>query len=670
MAAAPSASLTLGLHYHRAGRLAEAEEIYREVLAAEPDNADALHLFGVLAHQVGQHGIALEAISLAIHHAPDRADFHSNLGDVYRTLQLYPEAWEVLTRSLALDGRNAAAHNNLGLVLQALGRRDEAAASYQRALELEPVFPEAHNNLGNAWKELRQPGPAEASYRKALAQRPGYPEAHHNLGGLLQETGRRAEAVAAFTAALALRPDYPQARFGRVMAELPVIYRDAAEIDQRRAAYREALVELDAYVDHEAGDPVRLTEAAGSHQPFFLAYQGRGDRELQALWGGVVGAAMARRFPAAEPSPPPAAGGHIRVGIVSGYFCHHSVWKMPIRGWLSQLDRRRFRVNCYHTRAQRDAATLEAEGLADRFIQGPLPLEHWRTVILADAPDVLIYPELGMDAVTAQLAGQRLARLQCTSWGHPVTSGYPSVDAYLSSALMEPPEAQDHYTERLVRLPGLSVYYEPVAVSSVASLRGEFGLRPGAVVYWSGQSLYKYLPQYDEVFARIAGAVGDCQFVFIDYGWGGVVNEVFRGRLRRAFAALGLESDDYCVFLPPLGLDRFVAVIGLCDVVLDSIGWSGCNSTLESLTHDLPIVTLPGALMRGRHSMAILTMIGVAETIAASLDDYVGLAVRLARDPGWRAGIRSRIAERKHRVYRDRSCIEALEAFLEQSVRG
>jgi predicted O-linked N-acetylglucosamine transferase (SPINDLY family) len=107
----------------------------------------------------------------------------------------------------------------------------------------------------------------------------------------------------------------------------------------------------------------------------------------------------------------------------------------------------------------------------------------------------------------------------------------------------------------------------------------------------------------------------------------------------------------------------------LCDVFLDSAGWSGCNSTLESLAHDLPIVTLPGSYMRGRHSAAILQMMGVTETIAATLDDYVALAARLANAPDECQAISRRVADNKHKVYRDRACVTALEDFLERAVR-
>jgi predicted O-linked N-acetylglucosamine transferase (SPINDLY family) len=297
-----------------------------------------------------------------------------------------------------------------------------------------------------------------------------------------------------------------------------------------------------------------------------------------------------------------------------------------------------------------------------------MAVADWRRTILNDTPDVLIFPEVGMDPVSVQLAAQRLAPVQCNSWGHPDTSGFPTLDYYLSSDLMEPPDAQDHYSERLVRLSNLSIYYDPVDRPYVALSRADVGFRTGAVVYWCGQSLPKYLPQFDDVFPLIAREVKDCQFVFIKHETY-TVNELFKERLARAFAAHGLDVTDHCIMLTRLDMGRFAAAIGLSDIVLDSIEWSGCNSTLESLMNARPVVTLNGRFMRGRHSAAILRMMDVEETITDNLHAYVETAVRLGNDPSWRASIAEKMAANSDRVYRDRECITALETFLETAVQ-
>src|SRR5262249_25365707 len=157
---------------------------------------------------------------------------------------------------------------------------------------------------------------------------------------------------------------------------------------------------------------------------------------LQALYGAMICRIMAARYGSAPLPGPPAAGEPVRVGIVSGFFRQHSNWKIPISGWLAQLDRGKFRLLGYHTGRETDEETRTAAGLCARFVQGPLPVEGWRRAILEDAPHVLIYPEVGMDPVAAQLAAQRLAPVQCNAWGHPETSGFSTLDFFLSGDRM------------------------------------------------------------------------------------------------------------------------------------------------------------------------------------------------------------------------------------------
>ena len=732
--------LSVAMDHHRAGRLTEAERLYRGVCAADPSNARAFHLLGVVAHQLG-HRDAADLVGRALALAPDVAEAHNDrgvilaahgkLGDAAAEFEtavaLKPDYGEALTnlaaalralgrldemvihferalerapnsamahfnlamalkqqgrlmeavthyeKALALRPGLVDAHVNLGALLQEIGRLDEALAHCEQAVALRPDAAGAHNNLGNVLRELGRLDDAIARYDRAVAIDPTFAMAHYNRGLALRGQGRIAQARAAFERAVALKPDFLAAEFALCVAELPVLYSDAAEIATQRTAYAERLAKLSADVER-AGTPAALADVVGSHQPFYLAYQGRNDRELAMSYGGVVTRIMAARFPPPPlpppPLPPPPGPDEpVRLGIVSAFFRAHSNWKIPIQGWLRGLDRKRFRVFGYHVGAERDAETDAAAALCERFVQGARPLAAWREAILQDAPHVLLYPEIGMDRTTAQLAAQRLARVQCVSWGHPVTSGFPTIDFFLSSDLMEPPDADVHYSEQLVRLPHLSICYEPSGAPLPALDRAELGLRAGAVVYWGCQSLPKYLPQLDEVFARIAREVGDCQFVFIAFPGGDHVTEAFRARLERAFATVGLRAADHCVVLPRLAPDRFAAAIGTCDVMLDSIGWSGCNSTLESLVHDRPIVTLAGEMMRARHTAAILTRMGVTETIARTVDDYVAIAVGLGRSAPARAELSAKVAANKHRVYGDRDCVRALEAFLDRAAR-
>lgn len=665
----PQILVNHGMILHALDRNDEALASFDAALKQKSKFAEAHNNRGAVLAAIGRHEEALECFRRALTLKADYSDAHYNRGSSLRVLGRYDDALKSLDRALALQPNHVKSHNNRGAVMEALNRLPEALACYDQALALAPDFAESRNNRGRVLLGLDRPDDAIENFTAALHINPGDAEAWYRRGCCLLEISRNKEAAADLAQALALRPGHAEARFAACFAELPVVYREESEIPQRRAAYEQKLRELSQDVERRAlkGD---LIKAIGARHPFLLAYQGGNDRTLQQVYGEMIGRVVASHYPPAPLPSPPAPGEPIRVGIVSSFFYRHSNWKIPIKGWVSQLNRSRFHVTGYHLGVIHDEQTEAAAKICDRFVHRTLDTDGWRREILADAPHVLIYPGLLMDTSSLQLAAQRLASVQCNSWGHPETSGLSTLDYFLSSDLMEPPDAEKYYTEKLVRLPNLSIYYEDVETESVTVSREELGLRSGATVFWSAQSLFKYLPQYDDVFVRIARAVGDCQFVFLRHFGAPTVTMIVRERLERAFAAAGLRADDYCVFLNRLSQSKFVAASGLSDVFLDSIGWSACNSALECLTQALPLVTLEGQTMRGRHCAGILRMLGVTDTIAATIDEYVAIATRLAQDPQVRQAISSRMTENRGNLYRDRAPVTALEDFLETAVGG
>jgi protein O-GlcNAc transferase len=726
--------LSKAMQHHAAGRFGEAQAIYRDILAQDPDDADSLHLLGLITAEQGDPAAGAALIQRAMAIAPGRAPHHNSLALSYRLLGRGEDAVCEYHAAVTLRPESAEIHNNLATTLRDLGRHEAAVGHYRlaaehapgvaeiwynlanalgdigppeeveacfsRAVELKPDFTNAHANYGRwlmtqvRWLEaeaaltaaaLREPmqaptwnnlgitvqeqgrtEEAEACYRRAIALAPRFALAHYNLGCLLLEQGQTDEAAACQEAAIAADPQYGAARLAFCMAQLPVLPRSEAEIVLRRSRYAAALGSLAAAA---APAVVRsLAAAIGSAQPFFLPYQGEDDRALQAVYGQFACRVLAATEPPASLALRRADGERIRLGIVSGFFCQHTIFKLFLEGWMILLDRSRFEVIGFHTGRTADAQTARAAGWCDRFVQGFRSPTAWQEAVSAASPHVLLYPEVGMDPIAARLAAQRLAPVQCVTWGQPETTGMPTLDYFLSSDLMEPPDGEVHYTERLVRLPQLGLCYLPEALPATRLDRAALGLHPTAPVYWSGQALYKYRPLYDEVFPRIAAAVGRCQFVFIGFAKSRAVTAAFRERLGAAFAAYGLDAEQYCVVLPPMSPEQFVAAVGVADVVLDTPGWSGGKSTLDCLAQDPAIVTLPGRFMRGRHTDAILRRIGCEATIAGSLDEYVAIAARLVLDVEWRIQVRQAVARGKAAAFGDVQYIRALETFLADAV--
>jgi predicted O-linked N-acetylglucosamine transferase (SPINDLY family) len=405
---------------------------------------------------------------------------------------------------------------------------------------------------------------------------------------------------------------------------------------------------------------------------FSLGYQAQNDIELQRQYGNLVHRIMAANYPEwieSKPLPPLKDNQKIRIGYVSAYLHSYSgtLW---LKGWLRycdseallQADRDRFEIYCYYTGNSPDLVTEQFREYSDVFHHIPFSLEAICQQIITDELHILIFPEIGMDAPTMAMAGLRLAPIQCVAWGHPVTTGLPTIDYFLSSELMEPENAVEHYTETLIRLPNIGVAYPKPYIPPLSKTRADFQLREDAVIYLCCQAPFKYLPQYDFILPEIACQVPQAQFLFLR-------GELLKPRLKRAFAKAGLNSEDYCVFRTILGRENYLAINQLSDVYLDTITWSGGNTSLEAIACNLPIVTCPGEFMRGRHTDSFLKMLGVTDTIVPSQVEYIEIAVKLGLDSAWRQEISARMKERHKYLYEDKACVAGLEAFYQDVVR-
>ena len=245
----------IAVQHHQAGRLAEAEPLYRQILAVQPSHAEALRLLGVIARQVGRHDLAVEWTRRALVFNPNNPDSHCILGESFHATGRLDEAIAAYRRSLELEPSRPEIHTNLGAALAAQGRPGEAIASYRRALQLKPDIPEAHNNLANALAGQGQLEEAIAGYRRALSLRPNYPEAHNNLANALTGHGQLEEAVVQYRRALELKPNYLEAH-----NNLGVALNFLGRLDEAIAAFRRALEFNPGYADAHNNLGIALRE--------------------------------------------------------------------------------------------------------------------------------------------------------------------------------------------------------------------------------------------------------------------------------------------------------------------------------------------------------------------------------------------------------------------------
>lgn len=453
---------------------------------------------------------------------------------------------------------------------------------------------------------------------------------------------------------------------------LPVVYESSAELESYRSRYSEGLAILSRDLSLDTPDARRHALAAiGKYVNYYVGYQAGNVTGSQLCFGALVHRIMAANFPEwTKPLPMPAVSedGKLRIGYVSSVFFEHSSLVKSHLGWVREHDRQQFNVYTYYTGQTSDSVTEEVKRISQGFRHFPNALEDMCRAILADQLHAVIYLDIGLRPITAQLASLRLAPVQCATLEAPLTTGISTVDYYLSSDLMEPDDAVEHYTEELVRLPGVGMCYRKPVIPEVIlnKTRADFGLREDAVVYLCCQALAKYLPDHDEVFWRIAKLVPNAQFVFLAPNE--LLGKDFAARLERAFAEVGMEARENCTILPTFDLLNYWNLHLVADVFLDTIGWSGNNSTFEAVACRLPVVTLPGRSMRERHSYAILKQLGVTETIASNKNDYVEIAARLGLEPDWRKNVVRQMSFGFPQLYSDTRSVRAIEDLVRRRV--
>jgi protein O-GlcNAc transferase len=584
---------------------------------------------GVALSNLGKFDEAIASYHAALKINPDFSEAHCNKGLALQAIGRFDDAMTSYLRASEINPGFAEAHFYLGNGLLDLRHFDSAAECYRRALKIKPEFAEAHLNLGSALQALGQLINAAESYQQALEIKPGFAEAHLNMGITLQGLGEPERAAESFRQALALQPDNAMFRLKKAFS-LPVAPQTVTASVAVPAGFDRALQELSAWLFSSPAHQESFSKVVGSMHPFYLAYRNGNHVALLSRYGDLVAGSPARIPVTSRPKR-----NKIRLAIVSNHFYRHSVWDIIVRGLLTNLDRTRFEVVLYNTDSSEDRETGIAKSLCDvwrdpRMITGP---DGWLDAMAQDQPDVIYYPEIGMDPITLRLAAHRLAPLQVAGWGHPVTTGLPTMNLFFSGEMIEAPDADSHYRERLVHLPGTGCCTAPISLNPepIPDLAAELSKRRGPR-FVIPQMIFKFDPADDALFASIASTVGECTFILLSKPKYSFATDQLITRLNRTFQERNLDPEQYLLVIPWLSLEKFYSLLDMCDIYLDCPSFSGYTTAWQAVQRGLPVLTLEGKYMRQRLAAGLLRKIGLTDTIASSFEEYVTIAAQLAAE--------------------------------------
>jgi predicted O-linked N-acetylglucosamine transferase (SPINDLY family) len=670
--------------------------------------------------QLGDFSQGILAYQTAIALNPDHSQVYCQLGDLYLELGDYQSAEQYYRQGILIDPNDISNYLGLGNLLIAQNEVAAALTLYQTALEGQPHHPDLLYQYGlaiaaNSTSDLLSlsvMGKAAFYFGSAAYYQQDYQtaidyyqtvlnstnktvEVYLNLADCYQQLDQFSEVIDLYQTALEDYPDSVDLYLGFILllqnigkteaaiqiAEqglqrlsnpirlklahqrlLPILYHTETEIKYYRQRFQNLLENLIQNCPLETTEQQQQAlQAIADNTNFYLQYQGYNDLTLQQQYGEFVSKVMAANYPEYTQKITRRKTDKIKIGYISAFLQWHTVG-IVFLGWIKQHNSDLFEIYCYHLGQDTDEITDLFHYYSNQFYHNPNDLESTLQQIIADKIDILVFLDIGMSPQTTQLAGLRLAPIQCAAWGHPVTTGLPTIDYFISAEYLEPIDSKDHYTEQLTTLPNLGIFYQKPTLPILLKNRSEFGLQENSIIYLSSQSLFKYLPQYDQIFGAIAQQVENAKFIFLSH-WNSEITQQFKHRLNRAFSQLELDFKNHCVILPRLSKPDYLQLHLLADIALDTFQFTGFLTSLDAIACNLPIVTHEGEFMRSRQTAGILKRINVTATIAKNPSEYIKIAVKLGLDSNLRKSISDKIKTHQSILYQDNQCIQSLEQF-------
>lgn len=600
----------------KSGQEAEAERLYRQVLAQASVPEALVNLGNLLARQ-GRHMEALPLYDQALAARPDFLEALFNRAGLLLEMQRPEAALENYDRVVALRPDLAAAWNNRGSALRALQRLEESLASFERAAALNPGHVNALANRAMILQDLRRLDEALAAADQALAVQPGHAKALYTKANILRDLGRMAEALAVYEQVLAAEPAHPHALNGAALAAL-------ALCDWRKV---------------ESLAP-RLKENAKSGpaliQPFVLL----GYDDDPGLQRACAETYVRRTVPACAPL----AGGRyahdrIRLAYLSADFHQHPT-ALLLAELFERHDRTRFEVTAVSFGPD-DGSPMRARlrNAFDHFedVRGKSDAEvaQW---LRARETDIAVDLSGHTMGTRPAILSHRPAPVQVNYLVYAGTTGAPFIDYILADRIVLPLDQQPFFSEKIIHLPDSYQANDATRTLLPAPARAEAGLPDTGFVFCCFNNGWKITRPVFDIWMRLLGKVDGSVFWLLDGPQA--------GSLRQEAETRGIDPSRL-IFAPKLPPDAHLARHQLADLFLDTLPYGAHTSCSDALWAGLPVVTCYGRNFPGRVAASLLKAIDLPELVAVRPADYERLALNLAQNSALLSATKQKLARNR-----------------------
>lgn len=596
---------------------------------------------------------------------PQNAELHFLLGSVYAALKQHPQALQHLNRSLSLNPNNGAVYTNIGIAYEAMNKMPEAAAAFQKAVSINPNDTLAWRSIGVAFKKRHLAEKAIYAFERCISINAQDYTSMVELAPLYTIYGEDKKAKMLYQMLYQATNDVAHRVNGDMI--IPVIHDSMETIDAVRQQFIDAL-DRNIQLGGRILEPQRFIR----RQSFWLSYHGKKNREILEKQADMFRKLCPQlTFTATHCiGYAPLATGKIKVGYVTRYLHDHAMSRCFNEYIKAIAEQDNLEVYILFTESQYAVKDAKYEDIAQVFdgqiVQIPDSISEAQSIIAALKLDILIYSEIGMDAMAYFLAFARLAPLQCVLPGHPETSGLTTVDYFVSSEIIESPEAADFYTEKLLLLSDTPNSNEKTAIPATLKPRTALGLPEHGHLYMCPMKLHKIHPDFDNALNKILKA--DSEAIIIFFKDSGKLTEQLEARLARHVDAKNMPRIQ---FAPWAAIDDFTHCLLHADVLIDPFHFGGGSTNYIALALGVPIVTMPNPFLTSRNALACYVRIGTMELVTNNEEDYVKLAVRVANDKAYRKQLSDFILKHNDTMFKGaataKEMMEKLTAILQKA---
>ena len=656
----PKIHNNLGYILYKLGRYSESVSHHKKAIDLDNTYTDAYNNLGISLVELNQKEEAFLIFEKAIKLDSTNIDLLANMASVMSELKKYKEAIYYFEKAIAIDKNNVIILNNYANALKEIGEIDKALKNYNKAIEIDPHYVEALFNRTDLHREIMNFSEAFKDINLVL----NYEKNSQNYcikGHVARDMCLADESVKAFRDAINYDKTSIEANWCLPFSRLIPIY-NTENIDEIIISVEDKLIELKKWIIKNK-NLQNMESGVGAILPFYLAYQSGDNKKILDYYGDMCCEVMKEWQEKNEYKKiKSSTNNQIRIGIVSAHVKNHSVWNAITKGIVFKLNKKLFSICIFNLGKLQDLETNIAIDNSESYYHNVGELSDWHKCIVDNNCDILVYPEIGMHALTFQLACIRIAKLQLCMWGHPETSGLKTIDYFISAEMFENERSGENYSEKLIKLPNLGTYLIPQKNINYNIKELEYLKKENVPIIICAGALHKYEPKNDWLFTEIIKKCKKVKFLFFSQNkdW----EKKFQERMQIEFIKNNLEINLYMEIIPFLDEQKFSCALSKGTIYMDSIGFSGFNTAIKAIEENLPIVSLKNDRLKGNLANALLLRVGLRELIANSYEEYFEIIIKILNDENYRQTIRNIIQENKKIIYEDEEVIHSLENFI------